>query len=399
MNRQERQRQSGDDPQKQYQDLRGVRRQQVSDELADVVVDDASLFHGGDDCREIIVGQNHVGSFAADIGSSDPHRDADIRLLQSRRVVYAVSRHRHDAAARRAGPHNPQFMFRRDARIHRRMRSRFDQLGVTQGVQLLAREHPIPLSPESQLLRNRSRGSLMVSGNHHRSDPRAAAMGNRFAHFRPNRVDDRDHSEQHKRRFRLLCLVREIIPIPGTNGHRKHPPSARRKIVGAAPPHFTRCVIERVCCFGALSHSIATGENPLGGSLDEHASIPARRAMQRRHTFAGGTEGSFRQSWPIIPQSCQVNISFHSSADDRRFGRAADDVARQGDLCIVAKHCGFQKCLRGRIIIRLIRKKLGDDHSILRQRAGLVAANDIDRAERFDRRQLPDDRVAPRGAL
>jgi hypothetical protein len=80
------------------QHLAGVRREQVPEELADVREDPAALSHGGDDRGEVVVGEDHVRRLLGDVGSRDPHRDADVRPLERRRVVHAVPGHRDDVA-------------------------------------------------------------------------------------------------------------------------------------------------------------------------------------------------------------------------------------------------------------------------------------------------------------
>lgn len=49
------------------------------------------------------------------VGAGDAHGDADVRLLQSRRVVDAVARHGHDGAEALAAFHDDQLLLRRRA--------------------------------------------------------------------------------------------------------------------------------------------------------------------------------------------------------------------------------------------------------------------------------------------
>ena len=104
--------------------LADVRRQQVAQELADIVEDGAALLDCGDDRREVVVGEHHVGGLFGDVGARNPHCDANVGLLERRRVVDAVAGHRHD----RAGPpqcvDDLQLVLRIDARIHGDVRNR-----------------------------------------------------------------------------------------------------------------------------------------------------------------------------------------------------------------------------------------------------------------------------------
>ena len=77
----------------------------VDDELADVVEHLTPRLDGDHDRREVVVRQHHRRRLARDIGSGEPHRDADVGAPQRRRVVDAVTRHRDDLAlgAQRVG--------------------------------------------------------------------------------------------------------------------------------------------------------------------------------------------------------------------------------------------------------------------------------------------------------
>ena len=79
--------------------LAHVAREQEEDELAQVVEDDAALVHRLDDRGEVVVGEHHVGGLAAHVGADLAHRDADVGLLERRRVVDAVAGHGDDLAA------------------------------------------------------------------------------------------------------------------------------------------------------------------------------------------------------------------------------------------------------------------------------------------------------------
>jgi cation transport ATPase-like protein len=70
-----------------------VRGNEVADELFGVGVDGASFFDGHDDGGEIVVLEHHVRCLAC---HGRAHADADVGLLESRRVVDAVAGHGHD---------------------------------------------------------------------------------------------------------------------------------------------------------------------------------------------------------------------------------------------------------------------------------------------------------------
>jgi len=70
-------------------DLSYVGRDEVADELFHVVVDGASFLDGGDDRREVVVGEHHLRGGLGD-RRARAHRDADLGLLQRRRVVDTI---------------------------------------------------------------------------------------------------------------------------------------------------------------------------------------------------------------------------------------------------------------------------------------------------------------------
>ena len=77
----------------QFGDVRG---QDIGKELTDIVEHRAAFLDGGDDAREVVIGQDHVGGLASHVGAGHAHGDADIGPLQRRHVVDAVAGHRHD---------------------------------------------------------------------------------------------------------------------------------------------------------------------------------------------------------------------------------------------------------------------------------------------------------------
>ncbi|MEZ5097961.1 MAG: hypothetical protein R2731_18920 [Nocardioides sp.] len=71
-----------------------VRREQVAQELADVVEDHSALPDRRDDRGEVVVAEDHHGGLLGHLGAPDAHRDADVGGLQRRRIVDPVARHR-----------------------------------------------------------------------------------------------------------------------------------------------------------------------------------------------------------------------------------------------------------------------------------------------------------------
>jgi hypothetical protein len=97
-----------------------------------------SFFHRRLDRRKVVVGQHHVGCLYGHFRSGAPHRNADVRLLEGRRVVDAVARHRDDMAACLKRFDQPQFLFRRGPCEHGSAVGSLYELLPADGLQLLA---------------------------------------------------------------------------------------------------------------------------------------------------------------------------------------------------------------------------------------------------------------------
>ena len=110
----QRQRQAGEARHQQHQHLGDIAGEQIEDELADVVEDDASLFDRGRDRFEPVILQDDGGCLLGDVGAALAHRHPDVRLLQRRGVVDAVAEHRDDLAALLQRLDDQQLVLRRD---------------------------------------------------------------------------------------------------------------------------------------------------------------------------------------------------------------------------------------------------------------------------------------------
>ena len=95
---QQRQRQSGQARREQDEHFGEVAAEEIEDELADVVEDDAPFLDRRGDRLEAIVLEHDGRGVLGDVGAADAHGDADVRLLERGRIVHAVAEHRDDLA-------------------------------------------------------------------------------------------------------------------------------------------------------------------------------------------------------------------------------------------------------------------------------------------------------------
>ena len=98
--------------------MAAVGRKHEENGLFDVVEDRAALAHRGGYRGEIVVGEHHLGGLFRHLGSLDPHRDADIGLLERGRVVHAVAGHGNNLAVGLHCPDESQLVLRARAGEH-----------------------------------------------------------------------------------------------------------------------------------------------------------------------------------------------------------------------------------------------------------------------------------------
>ena len=65
--------------------------------------------------REVVVEEHEVRRLTSDVGPGLAHRDADVGLAQSRRVVDTVAGHRDHLTSLLQGARDPELLFGRDA--------------------------------------------------------------------------------------------------------------------------------------------------------------------------------------------------------------------------------------------------------------------------------------------
>jgi hypothetical protein len=99
LGRQHRQRPAEHQRAEDHEDRGGAGRDEEERDLAQVVEGDPPFLDRGVDAREVVVGEDHVGGLAGDVGAALAHRDADLGGLERRGVVDAVAGHGHDLAA------------------------------------------------------------------------------------------------------------------------------------------------------------------------------------------------------------------------------------------------------------------------------------------------------------
>ncbi len=147
------------------------------------------------DRGEVVVGEDHDRGLLGDLGAGDPHRHADVGLLQRRRVVDAVARHRHDVAGLLQRLDESDLVLRRDASDDADGGQAGGELVVAQRGELGAGER---FAGDAQLGADRGSGDRVVAGDHPHLDAGAVALGDGRLGLGAWRIDDADHGQERE---------------------------------------------------------------------------------------------------------------------------------------------------------------------------------------------------------
>ena len=381
------------------EDGRHVAGQQELDGVFDVGVDISSVGDRLDDGGKVVVGQDHRGRILGNLGAGDAHCDADVRLLERRRVVDAVAGHRDDLALLLPCVDDADLMLRRYAGVDRDVLQLFVQLLVVHLVELDAADGDVALLEDADLLGDGGRGDLVVAGNHHGADAAAFGVGDRLLGFLTRRVDHRDQAHKGVVIFvlegdaRALGGVRILL-----DGKGQHAQAVLREVeVGVGNL--------LLILLGDGTGAVAGHHRHAAGQQDVHRSLGAQRVdavqlVHGAHQFAVGIKGKLRQTRVLGTVNGLLHPEVVGQVDQRNLGRVADLLAvhRGG---VVGQDGGLEQP-----VVRLICKvellaveqlEVGVDllggHLVLGQGAGFIRADNRDRTQAFHRVQVFDDGV------
>ena len=260
----QRHRAAGDAPHQERDELADVGGEVVADEAAHVVVDGAALLYGRDDRREVVVEQDEVGGLLGDVGAA-AHRDADVGVLEGRRVVHAVAGHGHDLAGVPQDRREPQLLLGVDAREDDvAFAQPGPQLAVVDGRELGPGDHVRVPVDQADPAGDRLGGAAAVARDHDEPDPGAAAAADRVRHLGTRRVDHPDEAEE------LEIALDRIRVVAGVGG--QHAPGTGE--------HAQRVALHRLLGRRRLRPRLCgqrrARQDELGGALD------VRHAARRR---------------------------------------------------------------------------------------------------------------------
>ena len=331
-----------------------------------------------------------------------------MRRFERRRVIDAVACHRNDFALAFQRFDDQHFLLGADAgKEHFRAVEDGLQLGARHAAQRFTEDDARPgtvltmavVFPPDQpdFAGDGQRGMRMVAGDHDDLDARRTTARNRLGHLGPRRVVEADQSRQHHPR-----LARRLPRFEPAIGERQHAqPDVGHVLLGldgtmplALPERF----------FATIQFdAVAQGDDRLRRAL---AVQPAFAALldDDRHAPALVVERQFADDAHVrIGHDLRGKLDqrgFHRIAEPFHlaFANAALEAVTGRGIMQKPGHSRFVEQMRV-VVQASVQIHEMHGHAILRQRAGLVAADHRRRAECLDRRQMADQRVTARHAL
>ena len=367
------------------QHLAHIGAQQELDGLADVVVNAAPFLHGVDDCGEVVVGQHHIGHVLCNVRAGDAHADADIRALDAGRVVDAVARHGCDKAVFAPCVDDAHLVLGLHAGIHAVTADHFRKPVVGDVVQLRACDGFIRCFDDAELLGDGNGGILVVACDHDGTDAGLAALCNGVLYLGSDRVD---HARQAQEGQVMLQRVRLEIRRklgPFAAGRAQH----AQRFVG----HLL--VLAQDLGAGFLRHGQYLTILGVRGTAAEHhvgralcvLDICAVVFVHGAHHFAAAVKRSLAHTGLGRLQRALGQADAGGVIYQRAFGGLALSVAVFAGLGVAAQR---HRAGQGLFFTHVLHNR----HLVLRQRTGLVRADDLCAAQRLHSRKAADDGIA-----
>ena len=166
-----------------------------ADEAHHVVVDGAPQADRLDDRRVVVVGQDHHRGLLGDLRPGDAHGDADVGLLERRRVVDAVAGHPDDVALLAQDVDEVDLVLGRDTGDDADAVDLAHGFVVAQRAELGAGDRP---AFDAQLVGDRLGGDRMVAGDHADLDACRVRLGDGGLGGRSGRIDDAHDGQQRE---------------------------------------------------------------------------------------------------------------------------------------------------------------------------------------------------------
>ena len=340
MDWQERRREAEGDGDGHEEEFAGVAGEEKFKGFADVVVDAATFLDGGDDGREVVVGDDHVGGLFGDFGAGDSHGDADVGAFDGGGIVDAVAGHGDDGVVFFKGADDAEFMSGGDAGVDGNFADSLGQNFVGHRVQLQAGDGWFT-GTDAEFLGDGGRGMGVISGDHDDANAGGMASGDGGFGFRAGRIIHARQADEDE------------ILLDGFSGKAFGGRGIEVAVGGAEDAE------------GLSSHGRDLGKNLLavgiGEGLDAGGGVELRAAFEQRirravdegtellvrqladygATFAVGVEGDFVALREFAIEAIEVAAGFNSGAEEGNFGGVTDDGWREAGV-VAAEEDGGQ---------------------------------------------------------
>ena len=369
--------------------------------------------HRRHDGGEVVVGQHDLGGLLGRLGALAAHGDADIGLLERRRIVDPVAGHRHHRAPGLQCAHHPQLVLGTGAGEHIGLGGQHRQVRIIDRVQVTAFHHHRILG-QAELPGDGRGGGGVVAGDHLHRDAGAAAVGDRGHRLGARWIDEADQA-QEQQPGHVVLLQAPGGPIDPAHGEAEHALAARG-----------RRGDRRIPVRSIQRHRFTTGaqlprrqcQQLFRRALGVQLHGAARAAVQGRHVAIAGVERDRIQARPIGHRHAGVDpgpgrqrqqralhrIPVHPPATlDRVQLRVVAQQSAQHQLAHAQVRLGTIIGLQfpgRRVAIATGRRGRGRSDQVARghlvagQGAGLVRTDHRGGTQRLHRRQAPDDGVA-----
>ena len=368
-------------------DLAHVRAEQELDGLADVVVNAAAFLDRADDRGKVVVREHHVGHVFRHVRTGDAHADADVGGLDGGRVVHAVAGHGGDVPGVAPGVDDARFVLGLYAGVNGNFLKDLRELLVAHLAELRAGDGAGIVRENAEIARDGNGGVDVVAGDHDRADAGLAAFADRAVDLRTAGVDHAEEADEHEIVLKRFGLVIRRNAVPGAERRAENAQRAVGKLLGMAADVLLIFLRDREdlalvpVAGAALEQHFRRALGVLHG--------PAVLVVDGGHHFTAGIERRFADAGEFLVQLILVEPEIVRVVDERGLRRLAlGGVHAETSLRVAAERHGLGEQ------DGVVRPCVGDGHAVLRERTGLVRADDLRAAERFDRRQTADDRVA-----
>ena len=372
---------------KHREHLGKVGRKQELDDLADVVVDAATLFAGTDDGGEVVVGKHHVGDVLGNVGTGDAHADADVGTLDGRGVVDAVARHGHDLVARLPSLDDTGLVLGLDAGVHAVVLDVRVEFLVAHAIEVGTGDGMAAIGDDTQLLGDGHGGVDVVARDHDGADTGIVGLADGVGDLGADRVNHAGQAAEDQ-----VVLERGGAAVAWDLG------------VGAA--------CQRQHAQGLVGHGLVGGHElgttllgqgddlialvDVGAQADHHVGralgvllvLAVQGLNDHGHHLAARVKRGLAHARVLGSQTSEARLS--GIVDERALGRLAHGLTQ----FLVPLGIGAQRHTCQELLLRRSELVLDDGHLVLGKGTGLVGADGLRAAESLDGRELADNCLA-----